>query len=686
MRKRLPLGEAIHALAPPLVFSGSIAAVVSLIGNRDLESYEHAFFSLNRGTAMDAVHVLGQPVYTLSVGLGARLPLHGSLGSSPAAAVAAYLPVPLTYWLVITFSMLAAVTLVRRVLEPVCGRLVTWCSAVLLFCSGPVVNYTIYDDWPETAMTYFAFVGCVFAPHALLEAFHEGRSIRDTRPALFSLAALVYALVIGAHVGYVPLLGVTLGLSSVLALCRTDRQWRTRGMVVAALAMASGAAVALETPDILREAALVLSGGGEVKRLVEGPVGGLFASNFVPFGPIVPRMPFTHLLLAMLSLAIGLRSGDARISRLIVGSALISILLGVGAATLSPGESRYSPSATWIFRDPALAFAVLAAGFAAHACRGITGSRFAAGTMFAMLGLAAVQGPLFMAMVMHEGTADRRYDPWIWDRSPAADRVVARGLSPANAPPGERLALWPGVRQEMRDRRTPSTDLVDAGYALVTAWTKQRVTKSVSQPEDYLFYSEVVLQPRLLCDGITVSFLRLRYLLAPPETDCAPWQREPTLVVDGSLSVLTSKDRNTAVWAVPTSELSSSFVARPAFSPESDVLSRLIALPRTSLQLTGHDATLRLEDPSAARSQALVLPISYDPAWRASSGETRDIGGLLALTNIDRGEVTLDYVPDVVAILRAAGMTLAQVMTVLGFVGASAFPPRSDDRRLVTRV
>src|SRR3990172_4758645 len=143
-------------LASALAFGGGIAVLVIRVGTHDLEEYEHAVFSLDRGTAVEAVHVFGHPVYTLAVGLGARLPLHGSLGASPAALVAPFGPVPLAYGLMLAFSIAAAALIACHVLEPLCGRLFSWLALLFLFWSVPIVNYTITDDWPEAALTYAA--------------------------------------------------------------------------------------------------------------------------------------------------------------------------------------------------------------------------------------------------------------------------------------------------------------------------------------------------------------------------------------------------------------------------------------------------------------------------------------------------------------------------------------------------
>jgi len=102
------IATTLRRLAPTLACSCVVAAIIIVIGIRDLESYEHAFFSLDRGTAMQAEHVLGHPVYTLSLGLGVRLPLHGSLGASPAAALGQYLPIPITYALLLIVAIASA--------------------------------------------------------------------------------------------------------------------------------------------------------------------------------------------------------------------------------------------------------------------------------------------------------------------------------------------------------------------------------------------------------------------------------------------------------------------------------------------------------------------------------------------------------------------------------------------------
>lgn len=663
---------AVGRLMSALAFGGSVAAAVILIGVRDLESYEHAFFSLDRGTAARTVEILGHPVYTLALGLGVRLPLHGSLGASPVAAVAPYLPVPLTYWCLLAFSISAAVMVVRQALEPVCGRLVSWLAMVLLFCSAPMVNYTIYDDWPETAVTYCAIVACVFAPHALLALRGSQLSANARRLAGLSLAGLVWGLIGASHPGYWPLLAASLVCASILALCRSNYPLRTRVGVVAALAAVSVIAVGLQVPDITRELTVAGAAAGEMRRFVEDPKGGLIAANLFPFGQAGARMPFTFLAMAVVSLLVGLASSDAHARRLTVGSALISVALGIGAATLSPGSAAYAPSATWALRDPAIAFAVLGGACAAALLRGSRRAhRFVgAGPAVAVLAFAGLQGPLYAArLVLTGGAHVISDDAWTRNVAPPGERVAMRGLARDRVPPGDRLALWPGALDGMLHLHRASTDFADAGYPLVTAWTKQRTMRGLVEPNDLLFEQAVDLAPQVLCDANAVRFLQLRYLLMPRDVECPPWTRLPGMLVDGSLEVGIATQRDDRVRALPVASVSERMGQEPALSAGSVLLSRLVPLPGTSLHVEPSSIVLRLNDASIAADQALVLPVAFDPAWHASSGRVDNVGGLMALTGVDQRDVTLAFVPDVVSVLRAVSMTIAQFLSLAGLLG-----------------
>ncbi|OFW04165.1 MAG: hypothetical protein A3I61_09260 [Acidobacteria bacterium RIFCSPLOWO2_02_FULL_68_18] len=664
-------------LASALAFGGGIAVLVIRVGTHDLEEYEHAVFSLDRGTAVEAVHVFGHPVYTLAVGLGARLPLHGSLGASPAALVAPFGPVPLAYGLMLAFSIAAAALIACHVLEPLCGRLFSWLALLFLFWSVPIVNYTITDDWPEAAVTYGAVVACVFAPHALLSMLASLPSTPTRRVAVLSVAGLVLGLAAAAHPGYWPLLIATLALASMLAMCRSEYAWRMRVTVAAMLALALVLAIAPQAPDITRDLRLA-NEAGPTRRLAEGIGGGLLSANAFPFGERAARAPFTYLGLAMLSLLVGMRSHDAHARRAIVGSALISVGLGVAAATLSL-DFDYAPSNTGGLRDPAGAFAVLSAASAAAVVRrrGTDSRPVGRGPVLAALVLAGMQGPAYAATLAITEAQSGSSGRWNQDLTGPQDRASARGVAPDRIPPGSRMAFWPGVRTRMRNDRNASVDFSDAGYLLVTAWTKQRTMRGLVEPNELLFNQEIELSEQVLCHTEAVRFLQLRYLLRPADTTlCGPWSPVPGLLVDNWLEVDVARDADTRIRALPAARMADPMSRQPGLSARSELLTELVPLPGTSLTIELPRVVLRLEDPSAANGHALVVPVAYDSAWRTSSGQMRSVGGLLALVGVDDARVILEFVPDWVAALRALAMTLAQAAALAGFVGlASVRPP-----------
>jgi hypothetical protein len=670
-------------LAPTLAFSCAVATIVVVIGVRDLESYEHAFFSLDRGTAIQTERVLGHPVYTLSLGLGVRLPLHGSLGASPAAALGGYLPIPVTYALLLIFAIASAVMVVRHALEPMCGRFVSWWAVSLLVLSLPLVNYTISDDWPETAVTYCAAVACVFAPHALLGLADSQPSAAWRRAGLLLLAGVVSSLLAVSHPGYWPLLAITLVCAFIVALCRTDYPLRRRVMTVAALAVASFMPVAMQAPDILRETGLAAN---QVSRLVQGPAGGLLFANLFPFvGHAAARMPFTNLALAVVALVIGLRSHRAVDRRLVVVSALISALLGLGAAMVTPGSSVYAPSNTWALRDPAAAFGVMAGAWAARVVMRWPPRRqpFGAWPALAVLAVASLQGPLYAIRVLSEQLPTGRSHSWTQDLASPARRVARRGLVRDLAPPGERLALWTGTRSRLRQGHESATDFADAGYPLVTAETKDRTMRGLVEPNGFLFNQSTDLAPEILCNAIAVQFLRLRYLLTPPAVTCEPWTTLPGLLVDDWLEVKVVRERDRMVRALPVARLSTSIAQKPALSPHSSLLSALEPMPGTALSIEPHEMIVQQEDVGRSRDRAMVLPVAYDSGWRASSGRLQNVGGLLALVNVDRPRVVLRFVPDAVAISRAIAMTVAQVLACVGLIGLAMVRSRAIDEAVL---
>src|SRR5688572_4177684 len=328
-------------LTAALLFAGATAAVVVLLGTFDLESYEHVFVSLDRGTDIAAVRVQGHPVYTMALGVGVRLPLQGSVAGSPTVRSAAFVAGPLTYWLLLTLSITVAALITRHALEPLCDAVVSWLATFVLFWSVPIVNYAIYDDWIETTVTYCAVVACVFAPHALLALLDPRRPPAERRIGGAALAAALFSLIAISHAGHWPILAATLVGTSVVALVRSEYSLRLRVIVLSALAIVALVAILPQVPDILRELNLTRAATGptELWRSSEGGDGGLLRANLVPPAPGDSRQPFTHLLLALLSLAVAISPIGAALHPLILSSACVSLALGVAAATLPSGNS-----------------------------------------------------------------------------------------------------------------------------------------------------------------------------------------------------------------------------------------------------------------------------------------------------------------------------------------------------------
>jgi len=659
-----------------LAFSGVLAVIPVALGTSDLDAYEHAFFSLDRGTALHRIQVLGHPIYTLAIGLGARLPLLPNLGASLAAVVAPYSPTPLTYWLLITCAISLASFVVRHALEPLCGRIVTWLALIILFCSAPMVNYTLIDDWPHVAITYPAFVGCVFGPHAMLTAMRVSGSSATRYLRIAWLAAAVGGLIGASHPGYWPLLALTLALTSSLALCRSDHAVTDRMMGITVLGAVSLLIVGLQVPDMLRELSIARAAFAGIRRGIAGPEGDLIATNIFPFGDVEARLPFTHLLLALSSLAIGLvgRSGPAR--RLIVGSAGTAILLGVGAAEWRPEQLVFAPSSTWGLRDPALAFAILSGALASIEVvrrQPGPGRRLAA----TALALAAIQGPAYAVSLISQSSPEwtANYDAWNRDTTSPEERVARLGLRGDRVFPGARLVLWPGESARLRLEKHPTADFADAGYLLVSAWTRQRTMRQLATPNDVLFYQSIELTPAVLCDSSAVQFLQLRYLLVPPGIDCEPWEVLPDVRVDGRLEVRVAAVLDRRVRALPAARLTEPSTHEPALSPDSTLIRTLTPLTGTLATVGPGTVTVQLTDPSVAAGHALLLPVAYDSAWRSSNGQTVAIAGLLGLVDVTEPRVTLDFAADAVAWLRAISATLAQLLAAGGLLGLAFLRP-----------
>lgn len=627
------------------------------MGAHDLECYENAFHSLDRGTDARYVTVLGQPVYTLSLGLGVRLPLHGNLGASPAALLAPVAPAPLTHWLLLAVALTAAIVVVRLALEPLGGAVVSWLAVLLLFCSAPMVAYTVYNDWPETAVTYCALVAGVFAPHAFLELHRTSPPARRGLAA-FGVAALVFGVVAAGHPGYWPQLGGALAVSLVLSLGRPSHTIRERVGAVLVVGVAATLGVLIHVPDVLREAAL----GAGLPRDTQGPTGELLLTHLFPLSNPGARLPFTLLPVAIVSIVGGFVVAPAW-RLLVVASGVTSVGLAVAAATLLPGSGAIAPSTTWTLRDAATVFAVLSATLAASALVGPGWRRWG---VAALLLVAAAQGPLYAASLLWTPPpAIGR--PWNHDWTTATARLARRGMPVAALPPGLRTALWPGARTEMRVGGQASTDWADAGYPMVTAWTKNRTMAQLVRPNEVLFDQTTDLDARVLCDTATAGFLRLRYLLLPLGQTCDGWTPQPNALVDGRWAVAT-RGRDDRVRTVQLRDVPPAIRDQPAFGEELALVRTLVPQPDTSIAIAADHLSLALVDAARGDDVAVVLPVAYDPAWQTSSGRAVSLGGLLAVSGADEAQLRLDFVPDVALRIRASGMRLAQVLSLFSLV------------------
>jgi hypothetical protein len=122
-------------------------------------------------------------------------------------------------------------------------------------------------------------------------------------------------------------------------------------------------------------------------------------------------------------------------------------------------------------------------------------------------------------------------------------------------------------------------------------------------------------------------------------------------------------------FAVDTSLLDEPLTRAPALSPPAALLAMLQPLAATVVTMTKAGVHVQLENHSAADGKTVVLPVAYDTAWQSSSGQLGSVGGLLAVTGIEQADVSVQFVPDAVAVTRATAMTITQVLFVIGLVG-----------------
>jgi hypothetical protein len=662
-------------LAECLILAGALAAFITLIGTSDLENYDHSFLSLDRGTGFDTLNVLGRPVFTLALGLGVRLPLHGGLQASPAAVLAPYLPEPVTYWLLLTLAMGAAALVVRYAIEPLCGWVSSALATCLLFWSLPIVNYTITDDWPETALTYCAFVVCIFAPHALVELRTGPADATRRGIAGVSILGLLWSALVASHAGYWPLLAVTLLLSAALVAIRTDHPLRSRLTIIAIVGSVSCVAIAAIAPDVVRDMSVAGDALATMRRPTRGPEGSLWSANspFIVDGSA--RRTFMFLGMTASALVIGLGCESRSRRRLTVASAIAACACGAVATTLSTQGQRWAPSVLSALRDPAIGFAVLSAACAAGTLQANRVARaIGPRTAAALLLLTGLQGPIVAtAAVFERMELQDLFDGRVAPRgtTPPRERIAQRGLVADRVATGSRIALWPGAAATMRNQRRSQADYVDAGHVLLTATLKQRTMVRLFEPNDVLFEQWTYMPAEVLCSGPAVQFLQVDYLLAPAPVPCDEWTpMNPSLIVDEWLTVHTpSTPLDRRVRALPASGLSDALRHERALGGRSSLVSALSPLEGSSLTIGARDVVIHQDAPSASTGRVIVLPLAFDSAWTTSSGRLDDVAGLVALTGANQQDVIVRFAPDAVAVARSLATTAAQILSCLGLIG-----------------
>ena len=234
----------------------------------------------------------------------------------------------------------------------------------------------------------------------------------------------------------------------------------------------------------------------------------------------------------------------------------------------------------------------MSGAFAATGLLGHRRSRIPSVAVALVMVLASAQALGYAGVLVRD--APNGLAPWNHDGSDPGARTLARGMPARVAAAGDRLALWPGVREEMRLAGRPGTDWVDAGQGLVTAWTKNRTTARLVGANGYLFDQAIDLPPQVLCDAATVSFLRLRHLVLPPDQKCEGWVLSNARIDERWSLAAWVAGEDARVRAVPAASLTDSLREEPALSGTSTLIHRLIPQEGTVLELDPARSALRI--------------------------------------------------------------------------------------------
>lgn len=654
-----------HDTLLSLTLAVLVPATVWAIGVRDLESYQHAMFSLVADSP-GRVSLLGIPVYEAGVGLGARLPLHGNFTAHPLAPLLAQTDARFAYFTLFAVHLFVSTRLLTAAARRLGGTGV-WAvlPAVLLSVSLPVVCYSVSNDWPETLTGLLGMAACVggvlWLPAWTLRGYPTYRSAAAHALVGLSVPGLIAA---SGHPGYWPIttVAVVLALLTRIAVAQPSLRVMARAACFAAAGWLLPGVIAVTTALDLR--AEWLAAGAGARRHVQGPVAWTLDALTGTAGAGT-RIAFAAPLLALALLAATLGSRRRKIA-----AALLFAWLGCTVlAQLTPGDPYwFLPSTIWGFRDPGIVFAVLAVPVAAQCGR--------TARALAAVGSIHVIAASVLALA---ALGDRSEGAWTHGTPAVPDSVPAL-LSAVGAREGDRILLSREVAQAMRGRAEATgihalSDLAAAGFHTVAAWTKVRQLEwalASGDPHE----TWVVPTDEAVCSTGTLRLLGIDWLAVDAAVAASGACADVFSTAGGSPVQLGGVDA--VVAALPRARLAT-VVGEPrpdAAEGRCPILSRGDCIDELGIAFDGP----RWEtDPSGAirftadPDRWVVVPIDWDSALRATTRDGKRLPvvehlGLAAIgpTPVDRTEVTVRWSPDARATSRVAATWLALLVLVVG--------------------
>ena len=249
-------------------------------------------------------------------------------------------------------------------------------------------------------------------------------------------------------------------------------------------------------------------------------------------------------------------------------------------------------------------------------------------TALAVLIRCAAQGMSYAATLLRQ-VAPAAATPGNHDWSPQAMRASRRGMLVNADGPGGRIALWPGVRRRHAPVGPADTDWADAGYPLVTAWTKNRTMAGLVRPNYYLFDQTTDLSSQVLGDPVAAPFLRLRYLVLPDGESCDGWAVEHGARIDQRWTLARLARVDVRAFAVRLNDLTPDVPSAPAFEGNLRFVSQLVPLAGSSLDFAGGRLSVTVGRESSRPRPRASAAGGLRSCGSASSGRTLNLAGLL---------------------------------------------------------